>query len=388
MDKFLHFVYTGELMPFDESEMPILLEIGYEFEMEIIKSYCGESLSETMNEQTVTSLAKTAKKYDSQVLMARCFSFMMGEDSLKEDIFKIFSPDDFYSIIQLDDLATSETEVFNFVVAFGKQLCEKDGVPMTGETLKKYAGFLLAHVRYPILPAEFVAETVHPLAVLPACELLDAYNHLALPKKFHEHEEVPVKYRQRKCPTKFVFDSETKGSNITISNGGLTVRKSGSSYEAAIGDRGFIRGRHYWEVVIDQYRESEDMWFGVCKKPIDCNANSPPLTGNFWSFLCSYGNKCFTTRESYYRTVSTNGHRVGVFLDMDRGVLGFFHNGTYLGDAFTNIPTSEPLFPAVNMYYEGGQVSIDFPRIPAMSGAPPPVVPVEEEEDGSEYDEF
>ena len=170
----------------------------------------------------------------------------------------------------------------------------------------------------------------------------------------------------------FAFDENPAscGRHIALSNNNLTARKSGSSYESIIANTSFRHGQHYWEMRIDHYREPEDIWIGVCRKPLDVNSNSPPLSGNFWSLLCSHGSRCLTSRESgYYHPITADGDRVGVLLDTENGTLSYFHNDQFIGEAFHDLPRNTDLFPAVNLYYETVQVTLVFPRRPPSRAA-------------------
>jgi hypothetical protein len=169
--------------------------------------------------------------------------------------------------------------------------------------------------------------------------------------------------------TLFMLDPARKGSNINIANAGLTAVKVGSSYETVLADRGWTRGRHYWEVTIDHYSRAEDIFIGVGHLPYDTSVQSAPVGTHFWSFLCSYGKKVHESRTPYSTAVTEAGSIVGVYLDIDHQKLGFFRNGEWCGWAFTDLPGGLEWYAGVNLYYADSQVSFSFPRkVPHVPG--------------------
>jgi SPRY domain-containing SOCS box protein 3 len=77
--------------------------------------------------------------------------------------------------------------------------------------------------------------------------------------------------------------------------------------------------------------------------------------------LCVAGQDAESWGLSYKGTLWHNGQSraycapfydrstvIGVYLDLYRGTLSYFLNGTWLGEAYTNLPRGTPLYPMIS----------------------------------------
>ena len=70
------------------------------------------------------------------------------------------------------------------------------------------------------------------------------------------------------------------------------------SYESVLANISFDSGSHYWEVIVDQFIDMEDLYIGIAKKNVHLYTRATE-TGCFWGWMCS-GDKKF---ESSTRAV-------------------------------------------------------------------------------------
>jgi len=106
-----------------------------------------------------------------------------------------------------------------------------------------------------------------------------------------------------------------------------------------------------WNVTIER-SSGGNMMLGVSMKnhshTIYVGGNSSVYKG--WSFYgCTPGYKYHNGNAVEYGNGFNTGDVIGVHLDQMEGTLAFSHNGTELGVAFSDLPTDEPLYPAVSL---------------------------------------
>lgn len=51
---------------------------------------------------------------------------------------------------------------------------------------------------------------------------------------------------------------------------------------------------------------------------------------------------------------------IGCILDMDKGTLEFEFDSVYLGVAFTDLPTDQPLYPTISAVYGNSEISLIY----------------------------
>lgn len=109
--------------------------------------------------------------------------------------------------------------------------------------------------------------------------------------------------------------------------------------------------------------DPEDIFVGICTE--GANLLVHPTQGEeqmYWGYICCSG-KLFspkTEKQISYGEMCIKGDIVGVLLEFDsnHAQLTFYRNKKNLGLAFAEIP-SGIYYPAVTMYYNGVQVSLN-----------------------------
>mmetsp|Transcript_1581 Transcript_1581/g.2556 ORF Transcript_1581/g.2556 Transcript_1581/m.2556 type:complete len:290 (-) Transcript_1581:2116-2985(-) len=159
----------------------------------------------------------------------------------------------------------------------------------------------------------------------------------------------------------FFWDENKKGTNIEISNSGLTAfKKSEEEFETVLGNVCLSSGSYYWDVKIDMFVDDEDVYIGVAQENIALYTR-PPDSGAFWGYMCTGGKK-FAPQSSIedYAEPARTGDVIGVKLEFSgpTGVLTFSKNGRSYGPAFDNVPPN--VYPAICLFYYRAQVTLDY----------------------------
>ncbi|RWS17546.1 E3 ubiquitin-protein ligase TRIM9-like protein [Dinothrombium tinctorium] len=126
----------------------------------------------------------------------------------------------------------------------------------------------------------------------------------------------------------FAFNPLTSAPGIIISNEKQTATCETYENRVVLGNIGFSRGVHYWEITIDRYDGNADPAFGIAK----CDVAKDKMLGKDnkgWSMYIDNKRSWFLHNDRHeHRTeggIST-GSVVGVLLDLDNRELSFYVN--------------------------------------------------------------
>jgi len=158
----------------------------------------------------------------------------------------------------------------------------------------------------------------------------------------------------------FTWDPERKHSGLMLLNDNRTVRAVNSNqYKTCYADMCMESGEYYWEVRVDNYVNEEDVFLGVARWGVSLEGSTAPYnTRFFWSYCCSDGQKTGpnTSSKQAFSESSRTGDVIGFRLDMDTGKLEVLKNDRSLGILADDV--TGPVYPAVNLYYSGAQVTL------------------------------
>lgn len=157
--------------------------------------------------------------------------------------------------------------------------------------------------------------------------------------------------------THFKWDPTKKGQGIQVFNNGESLLLSETCYafRSIVANVGFTAGVHYWEIVADRRTENE-LKIGITKN-LNFNYDTSFSDYNFgWAFYgvgqLRHGNNA--TGDIYGKKFKKSGI-LGVFLDMNRGILSFAIDGEYFGIGFQSEELkSGPIYAAVSLLHVGG----------------------------------
>ncbi len=128
----------------------------------------------------------------------------------------------------------------------------------------------------------------------------------------------------------FSFDVSTCHSSISVSSDGRLATCTGCDRGMVYGNVGFSWGVHYWEIKVVE-GEPGCIFLGVAEKSPPSQHMTEWHGMGFINYRASYCNGI----ERVYGEHFSSGDTVGIRLDMDRGVLGFYLDGMKYGEHVT-----------------------------------------------------
>jgi E3 ubiquitin-protein ligase NRDP1 len=157
--------------------------------------------------------------------------------------------------------------------------------------------------------------------------------------------------------TNFKWDSQVIGTGIEVSeeNARAFLKEGPYMFRTVLGDQGFTSGIHYWELQADPRTENE-IKIGVSLKK-DFNLNSAFCDYEFgyaYYGLAQLRAGSNATGAPYGKKFKKEGV-LGIFLDMNRGILSFALNNEPFGPAFkTEALKKGPIYPAISLLHCAG----------------------------------
>ncbi|XP_004439153.1 PREDICTED: ret finger protein-like 4A-like protein 1 [Ceratotherium simum simum] len=163
--------------------------------------------------------------------------------------------------------------------------------------------------------------------------------------------------RMRKFQVDVTLDVDTANNHLIISEDLRSVRcgyfqqywrTCAERFIYAIcvlGSPRFTSGRHYWEVDVETSKEWD---VGVCRESVN-RQGVVELSSELGFWTVGSRNGDLFTASTVPLTALLVGprlHRVGIFLDMDIGIISFYHvsDGSHIF-TFTQVSAAEPLRP-------------------------------------------
>ncbi|XP_016403582.1 E3 ubiquitin-protein ligase TRIM9 isoform X4 [Sinocyclocheilus rhinocerous] len=148
----------------------------------------------------------------------------------------------------------------------------------------------------------------------------------------------------------FTFDPASAHPDIILSNDNLTVTCNSYDDRVVMGNTGFSRGVHYWEMTIDRYDNHPDPAFGIARADVmkDVMLGKDDKA---WAMYVDNNRSWFMHNNSHTNRTDggiSKGATVGVLLDFTRGILLFLINDEQQGPVAFN--TLEGMYyPAISI---------------------------------------
>ncbi|ESO94244.1 hypothetical protein LOTGIDRAFT_215734 [Lottia gigantea] len=148
----------------------------------------------------------------------------------------------------------------------------------------------------------------------------------------------------------FTFDPVTTHQDIIFANNNQSITCNSFDHRVALGNVGFSKGVHYWEIRIDRYDSHTDPSIGIARFDVDKNT----MLGKddkAWSMYIDNQRSWFINHDEH--TNRTDGgiqpsDTIGLLLDLNHHTLSYFINDHPHGPiAFTDL--HGVFFPAVSI---------------------------------------
>jgi hypothetical protein len=325
---------------------------------------------------TVKNCLKKLVEKQGKHKLAMEFLEIYAKDIFKTKEFRSLSKDMLVLILKSDSLSIKEVEVFDAVLEWGKvQAKEQKLDAESADDMKKILTDVLPLVRFPAMTTTDVAVKVTNSGLLDSDQILDLFTYLGMKtsssgktatlgkslKAFNSKDR-----KGRKPPAWFKWDTNKKYSMLSLSDDGLTVTSTSTSYyQPIVGDLELTEGVWEYEVVLQQfYVYSYSVCIGAVASSWS-NWSSSGILGysghitQGYSFGCGSGVKYDGTSSgvSYGRTCA-QGDVIRVKIDVDKRTIEYSVNGSSLGVAHTNITT--PVRPCMSLY-GSNTIKLQFP---------------------------
>lgn len=147
------------------------------------------------------------------------------------------------------------------------------------------------------------------------------------------------------------------GSTVALSNGNLTMTKTGgtSGYVSARANTGKSAGKWYWENTV---QVAAPFMVGVGKLAAVLNDFVGRADG--WGYFSTSGNKFNGGSSAAYGATYAVGDVIGVALDMDAGTLTFYKNGVSQGVAYSGLTGTLYPMSTVNAVLPNAAITTNF----------------------------
>ncbi|KAL4466063.1 hypothetical protein ABPG74_004300 [Tetrahymena malaccensis] len=152
----------------------------------------------------------------------------------------------------------------------------------------------------------------------------------------------------------FKWDQNNKGDNIVISQDGYNVRLKENVYvfKSVVADQPFTKGQHYFEIQLDQMTENELKIGVVTQNTFNKNTAFCDTENGFGYYTIGKLRNGSNAHGSDYGAKFKNSGVCGVYIDLQKGVLAFSYNSTFLGVAYKNNNlTKSPIYASVALLH-------------------------------------
>jgi hypothetical protein len=127
----------------------------------------------------------------------------------------------------------------------------------------------------------------------------------------------------------YVWDVNSKGKDIELLDSDtVAYKKEIEDFETVLGIIPLSSGKYYWEIIINNISEPEDLFIGIAAKGF--NLYSQPAPGNqFWGYIPCAGRKMGTNADrAKYGEMCVCNDIIGVQLELggDKRKITFYRN--------------------------------------------------------------
>ncbi|KAL6074722.1 BTB/POZ domain-containing protein 9 [Balamuthia mandrillaris] len=355
----LRFLYTGITELSSDTALP-LLEMAHTFEVDVLKTKCGEFLFLHDEKKDLGRLLELADAFDCKALEVRCASHIAEQfdQCLRDDSLMTLKISTWEELLKNNSIKVSrEEEVFRSVLRYANKQEKRVA------TLQR----LLPLIRFGQLSNRFLVEEVEfneELKDLPFVHDLvhEAYRWKLYQKPVGEHSLLRT---QARATTQLRWDAEHASPTIELSEDRATAAcklppTKRSAWSTVLADRWVSSGVHTWDIAIVS-NSSDWIFLGVVGR--DYTGWTDSVAGyighykDSWAFGSKQGwGKTHNQQNSNYGTSFKTGSVVSIHLDMEKRTLSFSVDGTDHGICHRGLPSE--VCPAVTLYRAGDKVSI------------------------------
>lgn len=370
----LLFLYTGQPNLVPEHAVETLSAANL-FALPSLKSACSNYIRSSIDPENCVVLINASQRYNATELYNYCLEFIEANADLVFNSEEFLTIDDgvLVDLLNSDSLTLPELDVFQAVLRWGKAQRDIEG---NAVDLAKALKPLLELIRFPQMAPDELADIVEPSQVVPSSLLMEAYRHHVVSSRSSEPFAGNARSKPRKGTIVWDFRSGQGFEPHELNPLGVTA--SSNTHMTLRASRAFSTGRQYWEIHIDKV--SLYTWVGLVADGASLDAFMGDQD-NGWAYS-SNGTLFHATRirNKSFSEPFSDGDTIGLDLDMETRTLGIWKNGSWMGVAFSSLPSR--LYPAISMKDPGSLTACFTPSSipsrpsPGGGGAWAPASPI------------
>jgi len=239
-----------------------------------------------------------------------------------------------------------KNDLFQASLRWALSECRRRGLETTADNRNICLKSILKHIRFPIMTLDQIATLVTGSGVLSNQQLLTLYKYKGTgtdKEKKSPKKKVVTEFNSTEragSKDKWSLDGSLKSTTITLSNGNLTARGTGSSYAYCIGSAVFSKGQHAWRVTRDS-NNTAWLFLGVSRKIQHPDTSYTQHT--VWGFTS--GGQSYTAGTATSQTTNFANGPLEVLLDCEDGTLTVVNVSSNSRVILTGVPRNSQLVP-------------------------------------------
>ncbi|ODM94464.1 BTB/POZ domain-containing protein 2 [Orchesella cincta] len=179
---FLKVLYTENFDVSVEQVMSVFF-IAKHYDVAFLGEKCVALLKSSVGDNTAVSIYQAAKVLNDDSLADIAWSYILrrGFAVVKELDFLNITYPNMCTLLEQDDLNVGETELFQCVLRWASQQCDKDNIPKIPENLRHVLKKAITLIRFPLMSVKDFSLHVAPTELLSDKEMVGVLVYYSLP---------------------------------------------------------------------------------------------------------------------------------------------------------------------------------------------------------------
>eukprot|EP00088_Acartia_fossae_P037184 TRINITY_DN38355_c0_g2_i7.p1 TRINITY_DN38355_c0_g2~~TRINITY_DN38355_c0_g2_i7.p1 ORF type:complete len:909 (-),score=209.45 TRINITY_DN38355_c0_g2_i7:467-3193(-) len=174
----LKFLYSDEVQIGPETVMSTLYT-AKKYAVPTLERHCVEFLKKNLSPDNACMLLTQARLFDEPQLAALCLDMIDKNtpEALSADGFTDLDRETLSVVLDRDTLRMKESKLFGAVLRWAEAQCQRQGLPLTGDSKRNILGRLLFQVRFPTMTVKEFAQGPAQSGVLTDKETVSLFLH-------------------------------------------------------------------------------------------------------------------------------------------------------------------------------------------------------------------
>ncbi|XP_052254824.1 BTB/POZ domain-containing protein 6-like [Dreissena polymorpha] len=177
--KLLRYIYTNEV-DITTKSVTALLHGAKRFKLGGLVELCSRKLAEGIALDTACTLLEQAHQYQEPTLEQSCLDFIYknAHTVLTSPQFSSLCPQCLTKVLESDELRADESVVYKAMLTWASRACNKQKLPVNGDSFNRVLGKLKYLVRFPVLDIDFFSKHVTNDGILTKDEVIEVFKYL------------------------------------------------------------------------------------------------------------------------------------------------------------------------------------------------------------------